>query len=279
MAHIGLAPHPERAASGEAAKKTAQWLEESGHTAVILQEPGPGAGEAAETKDLDLLVSMGGDGTMLRSVGLVVGKGVPVLGVNFGAFGYLAAAEPEGLRHAIERFLSGDYHLVRRMTVDVLVIPEDRAAPRFRATGLNDVVLARPSGTHTISTSVTISSERFLSYAADSMIVSTATGSTGYNFSARGPIISPKLRCLVLTPVSPHMLFDRSIVLDSSDTVSLRVEGRSNAELIVDGVRLGELEVGEQLVCSAGASDAVLVTFGDRSFESVLKSKFRLADR
>jgi len=279
MARIGLAPNAERAASVEVAKKTAQWLEETGHTAIVMQDNGAHRQKDAAVPDLDLLVSLGGDGTMLRSVGMVVGTAVPVLGVNFGAFGYLAAAEPEGLRHAIERFLSGDYQLAHRMTVDAVVVEETKATPRFRATGLNDVVLARPSGQHTINTSVTISGERFLSYAADSMIVSTATGSTGYNLSARGPIVSPKLRCLVVTPVSAHMLFDRSVVLDASDDVSLRVDGRCNAELIVDGVPCGQVEVGEQLVCRAGANDAVLVTFGDRSFESVLKSKFRLADR
>ena len=216
---------------------------------------------------------------MLRSVGMVIGTGVPVLGVNFGAFGYLAAVEPEGLRHAIERFLAGDYELTRRMTVDAVIVPRGGSTPRFRATGLNDIVLARPSGTHTINTSLGLSGQRFLSYAADAMIVSSATGSTGYNLSSRGPIISPKLRCLIITPVSPHMLFDRSLVVDASDEVSFRLEGRSPAELIVDGLPSGQVELGEQLVCRAGADDALLVSFGDRSFETVLKKKFHLADR
>ena len=276
MATIGLAPHVERKDAIEVAKATAAWLEQTGHTAVVFPEAGP---TYKHDGHLDLLVSLGGDGTMLRSVGMVVGTGVPVLGVNFGAFGYLSAAEPEGLHQAIQRFLAGDYQLAHRMTVDVAVLHRAGPRPRYQATGLNDIVLARPSGVHTINTSVSISGERFLRYAADSMIVATATGSTGYNLSARGPIVSPKLRCLVLTPVSPHMLFDRSLVLDSSDEVTFRVEGRANAELIVDGLPCGEVEVGEQLVCRAGADDAVLVTFGDRSFERVLKHKFHLADR
>jgi NAD+ kinase len=249
---------------------------------VFLDEVRPPGAQTAIIADLDLVVSLGGDGTMLRAVGMALGSGVPVLGVNFGRFGYLTAAEPDGLQHAIERFLDGDYHLDRRMTIDALVIadgPDGDGGLRYRASGLNDIVLARPSGKHTINAGLAISGERFLSYAADSMIVSTATGSTGYNLSARGPIVSPKLRCLVVTPVSPHMLFDRSIVLDPTDEVSFRLQGPCGADLIVDGAPCGQVDVGEQLVCRVGQNDALLVDFGDRNFERVLKSKFHLADR
>ena len=118
-----------------------------------------------------------------------------------------------------------------------------------------------------------------MSYAADSMIVSTATGSTGYNLSARGPIISPKLRCLVVTPVSPHMLFDRSIVLDPSDEVPSGSRARggptssSTALLAARSTRASRSYAGRE------QNDALLVDFGDRKFERVLKSKFHLADR
>lgn len=284
MARIGLVPHAERPRAVEVAKETALWLESRGHVAVLLPELSsqvacqPGS-VADAVEGLDLLVSLGGDGTMLRTVGMVAHRGIPVLGVNFGRFGYLTTAEPEGLHEAVERFLAGEYVLERRMTVDATVLPEGSRTPRLRATALNDVVLARPAGAHTVHVRVWINGRQFLSYAADAMIVSTATGSTGYNLSARGPIVSPKVRCLVLTPVSPHMLFDRSLVLDASDDVSLRVEGRFGADLIFDGELCGQVAVGERLVCRAGTHDALLVGFGDHTFESILKSKFRLSDR
>ena len=128
---------------------------------------------------------------MLRAVGMVLGMSVPVLGVNFGRFGYLTAVEPDGIQHAIVRFLEGDYHLDQRMTIDARVATKGARRPRYSATGLNDIIIARPSGMHTIHASVQISGERFLSYAADSMIVSTPTGSTGYNLSARGLLFPP----------------------------------------------------------------------------------------
>jgi NAD+ kinase len=284
MATIGFAPNSERASAVELAKSTAAWLEDMGHETVIFPDQTParpdgGRATVPGAEDLDLLVSLGGDGTMLRAVGLVLGADVPVLGVNFGRFGYLAAVEPDGLHRAIERFLVGDYELERRMTADVRVMLKGTKSIRYRSTALNDITLARPSGMHTINASVSIRGQRFLSYAADAMIVATPTGSTGYNLSARGPIVSPKVRCLVLTPVAAHMLFDRSLILDGSDEVSFELHGRSGADLIVDGVPCGQLEIGERLICSAGGHDAVLVSFGGRTFESILKNKFHLTDR
>jgi len=282
---VGMVLHPERD-SAEAVTAVLDWAARRNIQVLgIDTEIGRLHCAAAAVTDAelgrrcDLVVSLGGDGTMLRAVGMVMGTSVPVLGVNFGRFGYLAAIEPDGLRRAIERFLDGDYQLERRMTIDSRVLGKGAKNPRYCATALNDITLARPAGMHTINASVAISGQRFLSYAADSLIVSTATGSTGYNLSARGPIVSPKLRCLVLTPVAPHMLFDRSVVLDASDDVSFELHARSPAELIVDGVPCGQLELGERLTCSAGAHDAVLVSFGGKSFETVLKNKFHLTDR
>lgn len=279
MASIAFSCHFERPQALELAQETCTWLKEAGHQAIILPDDADqDEAEVALTR-LDLVVSLGGDGTMLRTVSLVLGSGVPVLGVNFGRFGYLTVVEPDGLRDAIKRFLAGDYTLDRRMTMDVELPPGVCQPPRHQASGLNDIVLARPSGTHTINARVSISGQSFLSYAADGMILATATGSTGYNLSARGPIVSPGLRCMVLTPVAPHMLFDRSVVLEPQDEVAIELQGRCAAELIVDGVTLGQLGLGERLVCRAGSQDALLVNFGDRKFETVLKSKFHLTDR
>jgi NAD+ kinase len=285
VANVGFLPNSDRPSAVELAKKTASWLEAMGHETAQVPDHVPpktwggSTTTAPEVDGLDLLVSLGGDGTMLRAVGMVLGSDVPVLGVNFGRFGYLTAIEPEGLRRAIERFLAGDYQIERRMTVDANILPVGTNTPRFSATALNDITISRPTGMHTINANVGIRGERFLSYAADAMIVSTATGSTGYNLSARGPIISPLLRCLVLTPVAAHMLFDRSLVLDSSDELSFELQGRCGADLIVDGLPCQEISLGERLFCRAGAHDAILVGFGGKSFENILKNKFHLTDR
>ncbi len=279
MAVIGFVPNSGRPRAVELAKAAALWVEHEGHEAVVLSDPKSAAASSEGYGQLDLLVSIGGDGTMLRSVGMVLSSAVPVLGVNFGRFGFLTAVEPSGLEEALARFFRGDYQLERRMTLDGRVEAKGSPEPRLVVSALNDIVLTRPGGAHTIDLSVVLQGTKFLSYTADSMIVATPTGSTGYNLSARGPIVSPTLRCQVLTPVSPHMFFDRSLVVPGSEEVGLELQGRSTAELVVDGAAAGQLHHGERLTCRAGASDALFVSFGGRGFEQALKSKFHLPDR
>ena len=135
-----------------------------------------------------------------------------------------------------------------------------------------------PSG-RTVSLSVPINGRSFLTYAADGLIVATPTGSTAYSFSARGPIISPTLRALSLTPVSAHMLFDRPMVLGPTETIRIEVIDDRPATLTVDGEELGALERGDAIVCRAAPQVARLVTFGNRDFYRLLKAKFGLTDR
>jgi NAD+ kinase len=148
-----------------------------------------------------------------------------------------------------------------------------------QATALNEAVLEKTASGHTVQVAIRINDRAFTTAAADGMIVATPTGSTAYNFSARGPIVSPLHRAIVLTPVAPHMLFDRTLVLDPEETVELEVlEGRP-AILVVDGRNLGTLAPGDRVVCRAAKHDARFVTFDGRDFHQILKAKFKLADR
>ena len=119
----------------------------------------------------------------------------------------------------------------------------------------------------------------FIAYAADTLIVATPTGSTAYNLSARGPILSPELRALVFTPVAPHLLFDRSLVLGPDEALELTVLDGRPAELVVDGTSRGVLETGTKVGCRPGRHDARLVSFGESHFLRTLKAKFGLPDR
>jgi NAD+ kinase len=119
----------------------------------------------------------------------------------------------------------------------------------------------------------------FTTFAADGVIVATPTGSTAYSFSARGPIVSPNHHCLLLTPVSPHMLFDRSLVLDAHERIRSVVIDERNAELILDGRTLGLLREGDAVTCTGAEKRARIATFGQRNFHQILKAKFRLPDR
>ena len=287
MASVGVVIHPERELAAELARDAAGWLTERGHDVRLpladagiakLQELG--VPEALFSRGLDVAVCLGGDGTMLRTVDLVAADGVPVVGVNVGQLGYLTEVEPQGLRMALKRFLAGSYEVEERMLIQVTVDSAEPTEIEERThLALNEVVLEKTPMGHTVRLGVSVDGDFFTPYAADGLIVSTPTGSTAYAFSARGPIVAPTHRCLLLTPVSPHMLFDRSLVLDPAASVRLEVLGNRPATLSVDGRTLATLEVGDTVTCTAATIAARLVMFGQRDFLRILKTKFGLSDR
>ena len=296
MSTIAFVVHPDRPEAASIAREAAAWLEKRGHGALYVWDatlPGASARTEDEAGDsvggrprprlddtVDLAVSLGGDGTMLRTVALACTHGVPVLGVNLGRLGYLTEIEPDGLEHALERFLAGDYGVEERITLEVTLEPGDTDAPG-RARGaivLNEVAVEKTVPGHTIRVTASIAGRPFVTYAADGLLVSTPTGSTAYNLSARGPILSPGLRAVVLTPVSPHMLFDRPLVLEPEQWVRLEIVGPRPAVLVLDGEGADDLLPGDAVVCRVGPSPARLVTFGPRDFFSILRARFHLAD-
>jgi NAD+ kinase len=283
MAIIGLVPHPLRPEATALAEETAAWLEKEGHEVRLLDgDEGTnrwGCDADQLVPGLDLAVSLGGDGTMLRTVNMVCGSGVPVLGVNVGHLGYLTEVLPADLRPALQRFLRGDYRVEQRMTLDIEVLAASGEVAPQAIHALNDAVLQRTPAGHTVRVAVSINGEPFLTYAADSMIVASPTGSTAYNLSAHGPIMSPRARGVVVTPVAAHMLFDRSLILAADEDISMEVIDGRQAELIVDGQERGFLTAGDVVRCRASDKDARLVSFGGRHFHQILKQKFGLTDR
>lgn len=284
MTTVGLVPHPGRAAAIDLARRLADFL---GEREVQVRVPRPDA-EACDltqyaadldafAEGLDFAVSLGGDGTMLRTVDLVYGEQVPVLGVNLGQLGFLADLEPAELETAMRRVLEDDFEVEERMVVRVAVESDSPAGGSWWA--LNECLLEKAQSGRLVRLAVSIAGEFFTTYAADGMIVATPTGSTAYAFSARGPIISPALRCLLVTPVSPHMLFDRSLVLDPGEEIRFEVIEEPDVELSVDGRTLGLLAPGDAVTCRAGDRPARLIVFAARNFHQMLKAKFQLPDR
>jgi NAD+ kinase len=278
---VGLVPHHARAKA--VAERAAEWLEQAGASVRVP------AADAAVTglerfaapghfaSGLTFAVSLGGDGTMLRTIDLVGTEGIPVLGVNMGHLGFLTEIDPEQLEWGLERVLSGDYLVSDRMVLSVTVTSEGPAAGTWLA--LNEAVLEKVSSGHLVRLAVSVNGKFFTTYAADGVIVATPTGSTAYNFSARGPIVSPGHRCLLLTPVSPHMLFDHPLVLGAEETLGFEVAGPAPVGLILDGREVGNLSAGDVVICREGPTPARLISFTPRDFHQLLKSKFGLADR
>jgi NAD+ kinase len=281
---VGLVAHHDRPLAQDLARRAASWLTERGlEVRVPATDAGPtGLGDLAVADDafgagLDLAISLGGDGTMLRTVDLVYEAGAAVLGVNVGQLGYLAEVEPVELDAALERIVADDYEVEERMMLEVVVGSSGDAGGRWWA--LNEAVIEKEHPGRLVRLAVAVNGAFFTTYAADGVIVATPTGSTAYSFSARGPIVSPRHRCLLLTPVSPHMLFDRALVLGPDEELRFTVTDGRDVVLILDGRELGSLVPGDEVSCTGGPKPARVVTFGPRDFHQLLKAKFGLADR
>jgi len=281
---VALFPHHERPVAAELAVRCAQALAEHGLEVRLLPADAAAVGldalaseEHTLLADLDVAISLGGDGTMLRTVASVYEAGAAVLGINVGQLGYLTEVEPVDLDPALARVAAGDYSVEERMVLQVEVTSAGEAAGRWW--GLNEAGIDKEQPGRLVRLAVSINRAFFTTYAADGVIVATPTGSTAYSFSAGGPIVSPRHRCLLLTPVAPHMLFDRSLVLDADEELAFTVTDGRAVVLTVDGRELGRLVTGDEVVCTAGAKAARIVTFGPRDFHQILKVKFGLEDR
>jgi NAD+ kinase len=288
VAEVLVVVHQHRPEASALARDTVAWLEAQGHRvhlphedAVLLGRPDCGwrpthtpAREAAEGNGFDLALSLGGDGTMLRTVDLVARADVPVLGVHVGQLGYLVEIEPADLKPSVEAFFSGRYEIEERMRLQARVQGDHR-----HGEALNEAVLEKTPLGHTVRLRVDIDGQHFLTYTADGLIVATPTGSTAYALSARAPIVAPGHTALVLTPVAAHSLFDRSLVLRPDSEVRIEVVSYRPARLFLDGRDLATLEEGQAVVCTASPHPARLVSFQPRNFLAILKSKFDLNER
>lgn len=287
MTRVVLVAHHERPDALELASATAAWLRERNHEVWMPVDDATtfGLAELASDRpatDAELVLCLGGDGTMLRAVNLLEGAPVPLLGVNLGRLGYLTEIEVDQVHDALERFelgsAAGHWQIDERMMLDVVVVDgSGEELGTWRA--LNEAVVEKLESGHTVHLLVRIDGEPFTSYATDGLIVSTPTGSTAYSLSARGPVVSPKHRALLVTPVAPHMLFDRSLVLDPTETVDIEVLGDRPASVAVDGRAVCNLTAGAAVRCTPSAATARFIRFGAHHYHQVLKAKFGLLDR
>jgi NAD+ kinase len=220
----------------------------------------------------DLVVSLGGDGTMLRAMRLADGQRAPVLGVNLGKLGFLAEVDVPDLPSALSAIDDHQFTVEPRLAVDAVL--EGR-----RITAFNDIAVVRVPGDGSAVVAVHVGGQQFVSYSADAVIVATPTGSTAYSFSAGGPITSPSVEALLVTPAAPHSAYSRGIVLSVHDEVTLELlptSGRLAVE--VDGQVEGYVSPGDRLDLHARPSAARVVRLGMTTFYQRARRKLRLTD-
>ncbi|TVZ06911.1 NAD(+)/NADH kinase [Trebonia kvetii] len=278
MHTIGLVLHPQRD-SAEAVEAMLSWAAANGKeilgigaeikrlncaaTSVTSQELG---------RRSDLIVSLGGDGTMLRAMRLADGNRAPVLGVNLGKLGFLAEVDVPGLPEALSAIDRKEFTVEPRMAIDATVGTSE-------LTAFNDVAAVRVPGEGSAVVEVRVAGQLFVSYAADAVIVATPTGSTAYSFSAGGPIMSPSVEALLVTPAAPHSAYNRGVVLSVADPVALELLPSSGRLAIeVDGRVSCYADPGQTIELRSRPGGASVVRLGRTTFYQRARRKLRITD-
>ena len=223
--------------------------------------------------EVDALLTLGGDGTLLRAARLVAERAVPILGVNLGRLGFLTCCPVSQLEEALRRLASGDYIVEARMTLDARVTSVD-GSERQRWRALNDVVLHKGGFARVVAVRVEADGETVGHFSADGVVIATPTGSTAYNLSAGGPDVVPTLESILLTPVSAHTLALRPLVLPASSQVTLRGnDGPDELLITVDGQVGCTFSAGDSLVVRRSHAPVSIVRFPETSFFSTMREK------
>ena len=230
---------------------------------------GKGGVDLPADLSLDMVIATGGDGTMLRAVSLALAGNRPVLGFNLGTLGFLAAADPRHLVDTFDLLEQGRFGLVPRMTV--------MAEFNGRVdVGVNDVVVEKIDSQRLVELEVEVDSQPMISYRADGVVICTPTGSTAYSFSAGGPLLDNRVDALVMTPVAPHSLYSRSLVLCPDSVIRCRVTRDRPVQVSVDGRNTASLGMGDEVVVRRGPLPVKFVAFEEVAFSAVVNARFGL---
>lgn len=278
MVHtVGLVLHPRRD-STTAMTAILDWAEARKVTVLGLPDEVDRiacSAVAVDSKELvdrsALLVSLGGDGTMLRSMRLMAGRSTPVLGVNLGRLGFLAEVDVDELPGALSAIDNHHYTVEPRMAVRT-VLPDGRTVTAF-----NDIAFVREPGHGSAAVAISVQGHPFVRYAADALIVATSTGSTAYSFSAGGPIVSPTVEGFLVVPAAAHSSFNRALVLSAEEEIQLDIlpsSGRLAVE--VDGEVVGWVAPGDQVTLTAARAAAQVVRLGYTTFYERARRKLQV---
>lgn len=233
----------------------------------------PGTHRLAGPQHIDALLTLGGDGTMLRGARLLGGRQVPIIGVNLGRLGFLTSCGGHEMEEALVRFARGDYRAEARMALDARAL-DRRGTERRRWHALNDVVLHKGGFARVVRLAVESNGETVAAYAADGIVISTPTGSTAYSLSAGGPVVEPTVESIVLTPISPHTLAIRPLVLPPTAALTVRAEdGPEELLVTIDGQVGTTFAEGEVLEVKRSNEPVLIVRFPGTTYYARLRHK------
>jgi NAD+ kinase len=282
MKRIGVLGHPEYTHVAPALERLLELASTHGLELLVggAMQTGAAAGSSGlpgDPGDIDMLITLGGDGALLGGARWAGPAGTPVLGVNLGRLGFLTAVKLEEMDDAIASIAAGDYLIDERMALEVSTEQGDAAEEPYYA--LNDAVLHRGGLVRVVTLKVWVDDEEVGLYRGDGVIVATPTGSTAYSLSAGGPILDPQLGAIVITPICPHTLAVRPLVLRATAQITIEVVATpEHLMLTIDGQVGSELEPGDRIIVRKSDRPARLVRLPGQSFHSLLRRKLRWGD-
>jgi NAD+ kinase len=297
---VGIFAKPHREKVREVVPELAPWLEARGICVVIERETSQCAGLAAGVTlaewaaNLDLAIVLGGDGTLLNAARMLGAKQVPILGVNLGSLGFLTSVALDELYPQLQMILAGRHQTNTRMMLEASIIREE---PMFESdidslpdsqhksyVAMNDAVVNQAALARLMDFDVHVDSSHIGRYRADGLIVATPTGSTAYSLAAGGPIVHPALDAFVITPICPHMLTNRPIVIPDTAKVEIAFPREADAaepalQLTLDGQLGFALQRGDRVTIRKSASRVILVSPRERTYYEMLRDKLRWGER
>lgn len=271
---VGIVHKQSSRAAAACAAEAAAAIAARGLTVLVDEE------EAARRADLVLV--LGGDGTLIHAARILAGRPAPILGVNMGSLGFLTEVPQSELYQALDHVLSGQAELSERMKLRVHVHRPSSSSGELKLVDtevLNDAVMAKGTLSRMAEFEVTCSEDLVTTYKADGIIVATPTGSTAYSLAANGPILFPSMRGVILTPICPHMLTQRPIVLPDDLTLNIRLASESEVYITLDGQTGMQLQPGDRVQIKQSQNRVLLVRNPRIDYFGILRTKLRWGER
>lgn len=279
MLTIGIFPNTKKQSVGGVLGWVIQYFKDRGVKVLLTESTAQKMGypELACPKErmmneITMGLTLGGDGTLLNTAREIASAGIPICGINMGQLGFLTEVELPDLSAALDKLIAGEYSLEDRVMLNAMILRGDTLL--HVSTALNDVVVSKSGVSRMIKLKLYVDDELTANYAADGLIIATATGSTGYSLSAGGPIINPKLKVFVLTPICPHTLHAKSLVISEQEEIKIRmVSNQDDAVLTIDGQAVHHLLPDDIVLVKSASFRAQFVKFSGRSYYETLRSK------
>lgn len=280
MVNFLIVARTEEAPFDKLIKRLIDVIEAKGGRATVATNPsseGKRYRKLSVPEDVECIISVGGDGTMIRTAQNTASSGVPIVGLNLGHMGYLCDIDEKNLEQSIEKLFTGEFECEKRMMLEGGIEGE-----KERYKSLNDIVIASSAAGHSvINLLVNVNGSELLCYDCDGMVFATPTGSTAYNMSAGGPIANPKSNMIILTPLNAHTLNSRSVILDPDDEIKITLQPRRNdnsesAVVSFDGSHRIEIKAGQSVTLGRSKDTTQIITVAGTNFNFLERMRMRM---